>query len=172
MRRLMWAVVAVVALGWGCTPGDGDGGAADAVTDAGGDVAGDVPAGPRVYSGIITFSEAAGACTAPIAVTWDGAAFEDVEVYPAGGAGGARCEIESTPGVRVALTQVTLRFGRIDDDEHLTKGAVEFEFPSAQQITAKSAWEGTIPSPEAGFQGAILEPFKNFTAVSWDLAVQ
>ena len=36
MRRLMWAVVAVVALGWGCTPGDGDGGAADAVTDAGG----------------------------------------------------------------------------------------------------------------------------------------
>lgn len=178
--RLIFAGAAALALAAsGCTSGgDDDEGDADAVggadvpMDTSADALSDVPAGSRVYAGNINFREGAQTCNVAFAIIWDGAAFEDVQAYTADNPNAPHCDVEATPGVRVPIDQVTLRFGRYDEVDKVIKGGLELKFKSGQDITTTLPWEGKVPSPQTGFAGAVLEPFKNFTDISWHVGAQ
>ncbi|MEZ4268361.1 MAG: hypothetical protein R3F39_18510 [Myxococcota bacterium] len=179
--RLIFAGAAALALAApGCTPGDGDDEAdadvlvvPDAVADTAADTLSDVPAGSRVYAGNMNFREGSLTCNVAFAITWDGEKFEDVQAYTAANPNAEHCDVEATTGVKVPIDQVTLRFGRYDDVDKVLKGGLELEFQSGgQTITSKLAWEGPLPSPATGFAGSVLEPFKNFTDISWHVGAQ
>jgi hypothetical protein len=174
--KVLMAVAALAVAAAGCTPGgdedDEDGsGSPDVVSDTAVDLAGDpgsdVPAGSRVYAGNMNFREGSLTCNVAFAITWDGEAFEDVEAYTAANPNATHCEVEAASGQRVPIDQVTLRFGRYDDVDKVLKGGLELKFTAGQDITTTLPWEGPVPSPQTGFAGAVLEPFKNFTDISW-----